>query len=94
MSCLKSLLQSKLIFSSLFKIKSLLDDFSWGLEDDLAFYKPYNKFLPSKHARLLSLWGELIRHEERKQEFGSRLTIIGFDVDPNSVTITMSNESR
>ena len=35
-------------------------------------------------------WG--FPHEELKQVFSSPLTIIGFDVDPNVMTITMSQD--
>jgi hypothetical protein len=66
------------------------DIFSWSFEDDLQWYEPYHKCLPSKQTRLLLLWDELgIPHEEAKQLFGSPLTVIGFEVDPNAMTITM-----
>jgi hypothetical protein len=43
-----------------------------------------------KQTQLLTLFDDVgIPHEERKQVFGSPLQIIGFDVDPNSMTITM-----
>jgi hypothetical protein len=43
---------------------------------------------------LLQLWDELwIPHEESKQVFGSPLMIIGFDVDPNAMTISMPLEA-
>ena len=66
------------------------DTFSWDFEDCLDWYDPYHKCLPSKQVRLLLLWDDLgIPHEDAKQVFGSPLTIIGFDVDPNAMTITM-----
>jgi hypothetical protein len=56
----------------------------------MLWYMPYNKFLPTKQAKLLSLWDELgVPHEESKQLFGSKLTIIGLDVDPNDMTISI-----
>jgi len=51
--------------------------------------------MPAKQTRLLQLWDELgVPHVERKQEWGERLTIIGFEVDPNAMTITMPSEAR
>lgn len=71
------------------------DSFSWDFADNVLFYEPYKKFLPAKQTRLLQLWDELgIPHEERKQVFGCPLTIIGFDVDPNAMTITMPPQRR
>ena len=50
----------------------------------------YNRFLPTEQWKLVSLWDELgIPHENRKQERGAPLTIIGFEVDPNAMTVTM-----
>jgi hypothetical protein len=71
------------------------DVFSWEFADRLIRYSPYNKLMPAKQVRLLKFWDELgIPHEERKQEFGTTLTIIGFDVDPNALTITMPFQAR
>jgi hypothetical protein len=71
------------------------DAFSWEFADHLTVYPPYRKLLPTKQTKLLSLFDELgIPHEERKQVFGSPLQIIGFDVDPNSMTITMPLTAR
>jgi len=45
--------------------------------------------------KLLLLWDELgIPHEEWKQIFGSPLAVIGFDVDPNLMKITLKEESK
>ena len=71
------------------------DAFSWEFASHVTFYSPFNKYLPTKQAQLLSLFDELgVPHEERKQVFGSPLQIIGFDVDPNALTITMSLAAR
>jgi hypothetical protein len=44
---------------------------------------------------LLLLWDELgIPHEERKQIFGSPLPVIGFDVDPNLMKISLKADSK
>ena len=63
--------------------------FLWEFADNMLWYEPYQKFLPVKQTKLLQLWDELrIPHEESKQVFRS-LMIIGFNVDPNTMTITM-----
>ena len=70
------------------------DSFSWEFENNLLRYEPYQKLLPAKQVYLLQLWDELwIPHEESKQVFGSPLMIIGFDVDPNAMTISMPLEA-
>jgi hypothetical protein len=71
------------------------DAFSWEFADRVTFYHPYQKFLPTKQTQLLSLFDDLgVPHEERKQVFGSPLQIIGFEVDPDSMTITMPRAAR
>lgn len=71
------------------------DAFSWEFASEVMFYPPYKKLMPTKQARLLTLFDDLgVPHEERKQVSGSPLQIIGFDVDPNAMTITMSREAR
>lgn len=66
------------------------DAFSIELEGNLEWYEPYQKLMPAKQACFLRLWDRLgIPHEERKQLWGTTLTIIGFEVDPNAMTITM-----
>ncbi|KIJ38677.1 hypothetical protein M422DRAFT_176190 [Sphaerobolus stellatus SS14] len=60
----------------------------------MLWYEPYKKDLPAKQTQLLQLWDELgIPHEEPKQLWGTKLTIIGFDVDPNAMTITMPHQA-
>ncbi|KAF8901689.1 hypothetical protein CPB84DRAFT_1846686 [Gymnopilus junonius] len=71
------------------------DAFSFEIEGHMLWYEPYSKFFPAKQTRLLSLWDELgIPHEEKKQIFGSVITIIGFEVDVNKMTFTMSSSSK
>lgn len=71
------------------------DSYSWEFEGNMLLYEPYNKKFPAKQTRLLQLWDELgIPHEEPKQIFGDQLTIIGLDVDPNAMTITMPLQAR
>ena len=77
-------------------LKVYVDDtFSFEVASDSTYYKPYHSFSPTKQTHLLHLWDELgIPHEKEKQEFGPVLRIIGFQVDPNAMTVTMDQESR
>jgi hypothetical protein len=71
------------------------DSFSFARVSDMSYYVKYRKMLPSKMVSLLLLWDELgIPHEERKQIFGSPLPVIGFDVDPNLMRISLKDDSR
>ncbi|PPQ97480.1 hypothetical protein CVT26_002828, partial [Gymnopilus dilepis] len=71
------------------------DSFSWDVEGNLTLYKKYNRLLPVKQARFLSLLDLLnIPHDNEKQLWGNQLTIIGFDIDPNAMTVTMPVATR
>ena len=79
-----------------FDIKDLhdfMDDFfSWALRSDFVFYKGISR--PRPQARLLILWDEIgCPWKEKKQEFGLELEIIGFHVDINRGTLTLTDES-
>ena len=65
-------------------------NFSFYLAGDLEFYSNYEAFLPSNQVRLLELWDEIgLPHEEQMQICGTCIPIIGFDVDPNTMTVKM-----
>ncbi|KZV93609.1 hypothetical protein EXIGLDRAFT_573527, partial [Exidia glandulosa HHB12029] len=71
------------------------DVFSFDDFYKMVLYKPYNRLMAPKQAALLHLWDWVgIPHSDDKQVSGSPLVIIGFEVDPNLMTITMSEESR
>ncbi|KAG1767747.1 hypothetical protein EDD22DRAFT_967670 [Suillus occidentalis] len=71
------------------------DSFSFAKVGQLSYYVKYQKYLPSDMVTLLLLWDELgIPHEERKQIFGCPLPVIGFDVDPNLMKISLKDESK
>jgi hypothetical protein len=72
-------------------LKTYMDDsFSFGLASDLLYYEPYGESFPAKQTRLLQLWDYIgLPHERAKQLFGSPLTIIGFDVDPNRMEVSL-----
>jgi hypothetical protein len=65
--------------------------FSFEFADGLKFYKLYNTLFPTKQTLLLELWDEIgLPHDHPKQNFGTTLTIISFEVNPNLMTFTMS----
>jgi hypothetical protein len=50
--------------------------------------------MPANQMKLLSLWDNLgILHELHKQVFGEKLTVIGIEVNANSLTLTLPSES-
>ena len=70
------------------------DMFSWEFTDNFLWYEPYTCHFPAKQALLLQLWDKLgIPHEQLKQVFGSRLTIVSLDVDMDAMTVTMPVQS-
>jgi len=77
-------------------ITTYVDDSSgctWA--DDISYYAPYDKYLPSPQTRLLMLWDDLgVPHQERKQVHGSSIPVIGIQVDPNNMTYTLPDESH
>ncbi|KZV86343.1 DNA/RNA polymerase, partial [Exidia glandulosa HHB12029] len=71
------------------------DVFSFDDFYRFVLYKPYNRLMSPKQAALLHLWDWVgIPHSDDKQVSGAPLVVIGFEVDPNLMTITMSEESR
>ncbi|KAF8800171.1 hypothetical protein BYT27DRAFT_7217111 [Phlegmacium glaucopus] len=59
------------------------------------FYEPYQHQLPSHQKQLLDLWDKLgIPHKLHKQVSGCPLTIIGIDVDPNTMTLSLPISAR
>ena len=77
-------------------ITTYVDDSSgctWA--DDISYYAPYDKYLPSPQTRLLMLWDDLgIPLQERKQIHGTSIPVIGIQVDPNNMTYTLPDESH
>ena len=79
-----------------FDIKDLhdfMDDFfSWALASDLVVYKGITR--PRPQARLLMLWDAIgCPWKEKKQEYGLELKIIGFYVDINRGTLTLTDDA-
>lgn len=77
-------------------LSNYVDDSSGcNLLGDTLFYAPFNRALPKSQTHLLQLWDVLgIPHKERKQVSGAPLTIIGIDVDPNQMTLTLPESSK
>jgi len=71
------------------------DNASFDVVGDVLYYEPYNRYFPAKQTCLLRLWDELnIPHAEKKQIYGPTLPFVGFDVDPNAMTISINDERR
>ena len=77
-------------------LTTYIDDSSgFDYEDDLLRYEPYGASFPHHQTMLLQLWDELsIPHKPRKQIFGLVIPVIGINVDPNEMTLTLSVEHR
>jgi hypothetical protein len=73
-----------------------VDDSSGAaIAGDIAYYPPYDDFLPTPQASLLTLWDELgIPHKRHKQLHGDTLPIIGIVVDPNRLSFTLPDLAR
>jgi len=66
------------------------DSFGPELANNVSWYMPYCKFMPTNQVKLLQLWDEInLPHKESKQIFGSPLTAIGIKVDANTLYMTM-----
>ena len=71
------------------------DSFKVVEESSLVFYEPFNQHIPADQAKLLHLWDELgIPFKQKKQISGSPLTIIGIEVNPNTMTFTLPPQAR
>ncbi|KAF7371787.1 RNase H domain-containing protein [Mycena venus] len=69
--------------------------YSWEIKNKSTYYPPYKKYLPTKQAQLLFLWDFLgIQHKEKKQIHGASLPIIGFEIDPNTMTAKLPPDSK
>jgi hypothetical protein len=81
---------------SLDDLLAYIDD-AHGIEcaSNLIHYAPHDCSYPRKQAGLLTVWDIVgLGHNQKKQLFGESLTIIGFKVNPNQMTITLPDEAR
>ena len=66
------------------------DSFKIVETSSLVYYQPFDQYIPRDQVKLLELWQELgVPFKQKKQLFGSPLTIIGINVDPNAMTFTL-----
>jgi hypothetical protein len=71
------------------------DSFMPEWSDRITWDPVLQKEMPTSQVQLLELWRELgIPYKEKKQLSGSPLTIIGIDVDPNAMTLTLPQKAR
>ncbi|KAI0350122.1 hypothetical protein OH77DRAFT_1525152 [Trametes cingulata] len=71
------------------------DNTGVALHGDVEWYAPYAAYLPTLQARLLTLWDELgVPHDRAKQLAGPTLPYIGFQVNPNAMTVTLPPEAK
>lgn len=87
-----SLVMWILVFKcGLIHLKCYTDDvFSFSTAGNLTFYPPYNWWMPSEQVIILHLWDEIrLPHENTKQISGTIIPSIGFEVNPNLMTVTM-----
>lgn len=71
------------------------DAFNFDEAEELAYYAPYDIFLPQKQVRFLQLWDWLgIPHERPKQVFGKAIKIIGLVFDLDRLLISLDSKKR
>lgn len=71
------------------------DNFGFERAEAHTFHARLNRRLPLQQARLLDLWDDIgLPYEDRKQEWGPTLRVIGFDIDPNAMTVTIPDDAR
>jgi hypothetical protein len=71
------------------------DNFGFERAEALSFHAHLSRRLPSQQARLLNLWDDIgLPYKDQKQEFGSMLHIIGFIVNPNTMTVTTPDDAH
>src|SRR5882724_1505442 len=70
------------------------DAWSYDTNPILTYYVPYDCFYPAKQVTLLHLYNDLgLPHIKSKQLFSPTLEIIGLYIDPQVMTISISEES-
>jgi len=70
------------------------DSFGPELTNNVAWYVPYHKVMPANQVKLLQLWDEInLPHKESKQIFGSPLTVIGIEVDADTLSMSMQPDT-
>ena len=71
------------------------DNGSFAHVGDVTYYPLYDSYYPSDQVKLLLLWDKLnIPHAKKKQVYGLIIPYVGFDVNPNAMTISLSDDCR
>ncbi len=71
------------------------DAFNVSFHNELSFYTPYKRWMPTDQTCFLSLLDNIgIPHKDKKQLFGESLEIIRLVVDLRNMSISMSCEAR
>jgi hypothetical protein len=71
------------------------DSFAPEWSDRITWDPVLQKEMPTSQVQLLELWRELgIPYKEKKQVSGTPLTIIGIEVDPNAMSLTLPQKAR
>lgn len=75
----------------------LLMDDCWSFEfaQQLVYYASYDEWYPTKQVQLFRLFDVIgIPHKKPKQLFGKSLTVIGFLISLEDMTITMPSDKK
>ena len=77
-------------------LKTYIDDNgSFACIGDVMYYPTYDSYYPSDQTKLLLLWDELnIPHTKKKQVYRSIVPYVGFNMDPNAMTISLSGDRQ
>ena len=77
-------------------LKCYIDNnFSFTQVGNVKYYEPYGRYFPSDQTKPLELWDEIgLPHVEQKQIYRLTVTFIGFEINPNTVTISISHEQK
>lgn len=71
------------------------DSYGFDIEGNILWYPPYPCYFPAKQMRLLQAWDTIsLPHDQLKQKYGPVLTIIGFEVDPNLMKVSMTDSAH
>ena len=71
------------------------DAFLVARAEDICWYEPYHQAILTDQAKILCLWDKIhLLHTEKKQVTGRAVTILGFEVDTNMMSVYLSMERQ
>src|SRR6266436_375840 len=71
------------------------DAFCTSFSHDCSLYQPYNCLMPTPQVKFLKLLDEIsFLHENVKQQYGSTLEIIGFEVNLSRMAISLPSDAK